>query len=192
MADRHPPSLVMTFNSDKPSLQDHPVPDIRILSARAIIVPFQPSDASEVFSCISLEITRFMSWEPPSTAADFAEIWRAWLPAIEERSELHLVARDRANGRFLGIVGLHAMKSGKPELGIWLRSEVHGNGFGREFVGAVAAWASQNVPVEYFEYPVAEENLPSRRIAEALGGHIAERRENPKYRSVVYHIPPII
>jgi hypothetical protein len=62
----------MTFNSDKPSLQDHPVPDIRILSARAIIVPFQPRDASEVFSCISLEITRFMSWEPPSTAADFA------------------------------------------------------------------------------------------------------------------------
>jgi RimJ/RimL family protein N-acetyltransferase len=63
-------------------------------------------------------------------------------------------------------------------------------GLGRELIGAVRAWATRNFPIEYFEYPVAEENLASRRIAEAYGGQIIGRRENPKYRSVVYKIPP--
>jgi RimJ/RimL family protein N-acetyltransferase len=167
------------------------MPEIEILSARTVIRPFLPYDAPDVFACISPEITRFMTWEPPPTLADFAKIWQTWLPSIEDRSNLHLVARHRKDGHCLGIVGLHALQSGTPELGIWLRHDVHGMGFGREVIGAVAAWASKYIPVDHFEYPVAEENFASRRIAEAFGGRIMERRTNPKYRSVVYHIPPI-
>ncbi|WP_092588270.1 GNAT family N-acetyltransferase [Rhizobium mongolense] len=165
--------------------------DIEISSARTIARPFTPHDAAEVLSCISGEITRFMAWEPPASMADFAEVWRDWLPAIEERSDLHLVARDKSEGHCLGIVGLHALKSGTPELGIWLRYDAHGMGLGRELIGAAIAWASKNVRIEYFEYPVAEENIACRQIAEAYGGQIMERRINPKYRSVVYHIPSV-
>ncbi|MEF0944302.1 GNAT family N-acetyltransferase [Rhizobium sp. BR 362] len=150
-----------------------------------------PKDAVEVFSCISPKVTRFMAWDPPASLADFADVWRTWLPAIESSSDFHLVIREKRDGRCLGLVGLHAVQSGTPELGIWLRYDVHGMGFGSEVVGAVAAWASQNVAVEYFEYPVAEDNIASRRIAEAYGGQIAETRTNSKYRSVVYRIPPL-
>ncbi len=111
-----------------------------------------------------------MAWEPPASLADFAEVWQTWLPAIENRSDLHLVARAKSDGRCLGIIGLHALQSGTPELGIWLRYDVHGMGLGRELIGAVAAWASENAAIEYFEYPVAEDNIASRRIAEAYGG----------------------
>ncbi|RWM07974.1 GNAT family N-acetyltransferase [Mesorhizobium sp.] len=164
---------------------------IEISSARTLVRPFEPGDAPEVFACISPEITRFMAWEPPPSLEDFEEVWRTWIPSIEDRSDLHLVARARKDGRCLGIVGVHAVRSGKPELGIWLRRDVHGLGYGRELIGSVAAWASKHLRVEYFEYPVAEENDASRRIAEAIGGRIAERRTNPKYHSVVYHIPPV-
>jgi RimJ/RimL family protein N-acetyltransferase len=99
-------------------------------------------------------------------------------------------ARHRDGHRCLGVVGLHAMQSGTPELGIWIRYDDHGKGLGRELIGAVATWASKNVPIKYFEYPVAEENVASRRIAEGYGGRIMEWRTSPKYRSVVYHIPP--
>ena len=64
-------------------------------------------------------------------------------------------------------------------------------GLGCELIGAVTVWASENAAIEYFEYPVAEDNIASRRIAEAYRGSIAEQRINPKYRSVVYRIPPI-
>jgi RimJ/RimL family protein N-acetyltransferase len=74
-------------------------------------------------------------------------------------------------------------------LGIWIREDRHREGIGREAVGLVAGWASSVLGIERFTYPVAEENYPSRRIAESLGGVVAERRETPKYKSVVYQIP---
>lgn len=74
-------------------------------------------------------------------------------------------------------------------MGIWLREDIHGRGLGREAIAAVAAWATANLHPSHFEYPVAEENMASRRIAESLGGSITKRRSNPKYTSVVYRIP---
>jgi hypothetical protein len=50
-------------------------------------------------------------------------------------------------------------------------------------------WPSLALGIESFTYPVADENYPSRRIAESLGGVIVERRETPKYMSVIYRIP---
>jgi RimJ/RimL family protein N-acetyltransferase len=163
---------------------------IEISTDRTVIRPFTAKDAGEVFACISPEITRFMAWEPPPTEDAFAEVWRTWLSSIEEKSELHLVPRHRDDGRCLGIIGVHALHSETPELGIWLRHDVHGLRLGRELIGAVARWVSETFPVKYFEYPVAEENIASRRIAEAYGGQVKEHRRNPKYSSVVYHITP--
>jgi RimJ/RimL family protein N-acetyltransferase len=158
-------------------------------SERISLKPFTAADADEIFACITPEITRFMSWEPPTSPAAFAQIWQSWLPSIVGGSDLHFVVRSSIDGRCLGIVGLHAAHTKCPELGIWITEDVHGQGFGREAVAAVAAWASEKFNPNYFEYPVAEENVASRRIAESLGGSIAERRMNPKYTSVVYHIP---
>ncbi len=164
--------------------------DIEVSTARTTIRPFTPEDASEVFACISPEITRFMAWEPPPTEAAFADVWRTWLPAIEEKSELHFVARHRDDGRFLGIVGVHALQSETPELGIWLCRDIHRLRLGHELIGAVVRWVSEAFAVKYFQYPVAEDNIASRRIAEAYGGQVKERRIDPKYSYVVYHIPP--
>lgn len=111
--------------------------------------------------------------------------------SIEASSELYFVARARADGKCLGIVGVHAVRTETPELGIWLRHDVHRQGLGRELIGAVLKYVCGCRIIKYFEYPVAEENIASRRIAEAYGGKVEGTRINPKYRSVVYHIPPI-
>ncbi|WP_246688913.1 GNAT family N-acetyltransferase [Mesorhizobium sp. WSM4310] len=108
---------------------------------------------------------------------------------ILDGSDLHFVVRSLADDRCLGLVGLHAAKTACPEIGIWIREDVHGNGIGREAVAAVVAWASEELDPDGFEYPVAEENMASRRIAESLGGSIVETRSNPKYTSVVYRLP---
>lgn len=166
--------------------------ELQISTQRTTIRRFIPEDAADIFACITPAITRFMAWEPPATLPAFAEVWRAWPEAMEDGTEFHFVARYCDDGRFLGIVGVHAALSGTPELGIWLRGDAHGRGLGRELIGAVIGWARETIPVRYFEYPVAKENIASRRIAEAYGGQIREYRSNPKYRSVVYHIPPTL
>ncbi len=165
---------------------------IEITTLRTVARPFSREDARDVFACISPAITRFMAWEPPATEADFAEVWKPWLRLQDEGSELYLVVRERGSGQCLGLVGVHALKSDTPELGIWLRHDIQRNGLGRELIGAVGRWVSQAVPIRYLQYPVAEDNIASRRIAEAYGGEVRDYRSNPKYRSVVYHIPPLL
>ncbi|WP_421916949.1 GNAT family N-acetyltransferase [Mesorhizobium sp.] len=162
---------------------------VSIKSARSVMRLFTAADADEVLACITPAITRWMSWEVPSSAEAFAQVWLTWLPSIDDGTDLHFVVRCLADGRCLGLVGLHRARTEAPELGIWIREDVHGQGFGREAVAAVAAWASENLQPSHFEYPVAVENAASRRIAERLGGSVVARRSNAKYVSVVYRIP---
>ena len=164
---------------------------IRILSQRLSIEPFCEQDAVESFSCISPSLTRYMSWEPPASLEEYAQVWGRWLPAIADGSDIVFTVRERVGARFTGLVGLHHTGSETPELGIWIREDKHGLGFGGEAVQAVVQWASQWVVAKYFIYPVAMQNRASRGIAEALGGMVIERRMAEKYDSVVYRIPAV-
>lgn len=79
--------------------------------------------------------------------------------------------------------------SASPELGLWLKESVHGQGFGREVVAALVEWGHVTLGKESFLYPVAVQNIASRRIAENLRGEIIGHLKKPKYESVVYKIP---
>lgn len=129
-----------------------------------------------------------MSWEPPASLEEYAQVWRQWLPAIADGSDIVFTIRELVNARFNGLVGLHHTGSETPELGIWIREDKHGLGFGGEAVQSVVQWAGQRVAAKHVIYPIATQNLSSRRIAQALGGVIIERRTSEKYDSVVYQI----
>ena len=160
---------------------------IVIQSLRLQLTQFQITDAEEVFACITPSIARFMRWEPPS--------WSEYLARCEERSRapdlntFSFVIRRRDSNECLGMTAVEACHTESPELGLWMKESAHGQGFGREVVAAVAAWAHKTLGKESFIYPVAVQNTASRRIAEGLHGEIIENRTNPKYESVVYKIP---
>jgi RimJ/RimL family protein N-acetyltransferase len=163
--------------------------EIHIESERLSIRPFSADDADATFRCITPSLTRFMSWEPPADKAVFDRIWQGWLPTIADGTDFTFAIRQRVTGGFLGLAGLHSVRGSSAELGIWIREDCHAQGLGREAVRLVARWASLSLGIASFTYPVAEENYPSRRLAESLGGVIVDRRETPKYRSVIYRIP---
>jgi RimJ/RimL family protein N-acetyltransferase len=160
---------------------------IVIHSPRLQLSQFQMTDAEEVFACITPSITRFMRWEPPS--------WNEYLARCEERLQVvdaktfSFVIRRRDSKECLGMAGLEQCDTESPELGLWMKESAHGQGFGREVVAAVAAWAHQTLGKKSFIYPVAVQNTASRRIAEGFRGRIIENRANPKYEAVVYKIP---
>ena len=66
------------------------------------------------------------------------------------------------------------------ETGIWIKESAQGHGYGREAVAAVIKWASEKFRPSGFLYPVVDENTPSRRLAEALGGKIIGTRQRHK------------
>ncbi|MDR5835821.1 GNAT family N-acetyltransferase [Caballeronia sp. LZ034LL] len=153
-----------------------------------LLQPFSLADADEAYQCITPSLTRYMAWEPPESPDEFAKVWEAWIHAYANETDLVFAVREKHDRRFLGIVGLHDLQTSVPELGIWIREDCHGNGFGQEAMTCLYVWASAKFDRSSFSYPVAEDNHASRRIAESLGGVVADRRQTPKYRSVLYCI----
>ena len=166
-----------------------PLSDIHMQSTRLSLKPFSADDADAAFFCITPSLARFMSWEVPASRAAFDRTWQAWLPAMAAGEEFVFAVRQRTDGGFLGLTGLHRVTSDDPELGIWIREDRHRQGFGPEAVGMVAQWATQALGIASFLYPVAEANRPSRRLAESLGGIMVGRRTMPKFDAVIYRIP---
>src|SRR5579872_6122490 len=143
---------------------------IVIQSPRLQLSEFQITDAEEVFACITPSITKFMRWEPPS--------WNEYLARCEKRLEsadpnaFSFVIRQRDSKECLGMAGLEDCEVESPQLGLWMKESAHGQGYGREVVAAVAEWAHKTLDKESFIYPVAVQNIASRRIAERLNGEI--------------------
>jgi RimJ/RimL family protein N-acetyltransferase len=106
------------------------------------------------------------------------------------------VIRLKVTGDFLGMAGLHGIGP-TPTIGIWIKEAVHRFGYGREAVAAAIGWARGQIGANDFTYPVAALNLPSRRLAESLGGIVAGNREVRRqdgafFEEVVYRIPGIM
>jgi RimJ/RimL family protein N-acetyltransferase len=160
---------------------------IVIQSPRLRLSQFQMMDAPEVFACITPAIARFMPWEPPS--------WSEYVTRCERRAQapepntFSFVVRRLDNRECLGMASLEDADSVSPEVGLWLKESAHGQGFGREVVAALVQWGHATLGKGSFIYPVAIQNIASRRIAESLHGEIIGNRTNPKYDSVVYRIP---
>ncbi|MFK3797202.1 GNAT family N-acetyltransferase [Pseudomonas sp. NPDC088444] len=141
-----------------------------IRTSRLSIRPFCETDAVESYDSLTTLLTRNMSWEPPASREEYAQLWAQWLPAIADGSDIVFAIRQLDDASFLGLVGLHNVNDRTPELGIWIREDKHRRGFGKEAVGGLVQWASEHVAPSGFIYPVARENEPSRLIAEAFGG----------------------
>jgi RimJ/RimL family protein N-acetyltransferase len=164
---------------------------IEITTERLVVRPFSQTDANDAFGCITPTLTRYLSFDPAASEALFETIWRGWLPKIDAGVDFAFTIRDRETNEFLGLAGLHRTGDLEPELGIWIREDKHGHGYGLQAVQAVAQWAAETFKSSAFIYPVAKENAPSRKLAEALGGVVINERTAPKYDSVVYRIPAV-
>lgn len=158
-----------------------------IETRRLTLRRFTLTDADEVFAAITPEVTRWMSWDPEPREA-FAVRTEA-MAVADPQAGVSFVIRRRDTGACLGVAAAERLAEDLPELGIWLRIDAHGQGYGGETVEALLGWASAASGKLGFLWPVAVENTASRRIAERLGGEIIGAHTTRKYEAVVYRIP---
>ncbi len=78
-----------------------------------------------------------------------------------EPNTFSFVIRRCDSKECLGMAGLEECDAESPELGLWMKESAHGQGFGREVVAAVAAWAHKTLGKKSFMYPVAVQNPPA-------------------------------
>jgi RimJ/RimL family protein N-acetyltransferase len=165
-----------------------------ITSERLVLRAFTASDAVESFEEADATVARYMSWNPAASLEAFAPIWREWLANMAAGRELSLVIRLGSTEAFLGVLGLHPADGTLLETGLWIKRSAQGLGYGREAVAAATTWAARRFRPSGFLYPVVDENAPSRRLAEALGGEIIGVRQRRKpgdveRRLLLYRLP---
>ena len=165
-------------------------PDLRSIafsSRRLMLRAATLADAADIHAPVTPPLTRFMGWDPAPSLEAFTEVLREWLPKMAVGTDLMLVIRLLSTDEFLGMAGLHGIGSRGPEPGIWIKEAAHGRGYGREAIAALLRWAGPHLGATRFVYPVVEENGPSRRLAESLGGAIIAKRKLRKSSGVILH-----
>ena len=163
-------------------------------SQRLLLKSFTGDDAREAFLAATPTIARFMSWEPAPSLEAFERIWQSWIPRMRAGTDVSLAVRHKPSLEFLGTAGLHNTDAIEPEVGIWIKESRHGYGYGREAVAMILAFAANDLGKQAVMYPVVEQNGPSRRLAESLGGRIVGTRllrkaGSVEHPEVVYRIP---
>ena len=137
--------------------------------------PIDETYASGIFEEFTEKITRYMFPRPAENIEEVLGFISASVKGMEDCRELVFVILKKEGEEFLGCCGFHGKENPRtPELGIWLKKGAHGNKYGMEAINVIVHWAVKNVDFEYLRYPVDRANIPSRKIAESLGGIIYE------------------
>ncbi len=167
---------------------------VEIKSARLTLRPIREADAQFVFREFTKEVARFMTPEPAHAIESTLAFIRGAVADREAGKDLQLVIeRDQEP---LGLIGLHTRFTARfPEIGLWLKTSAHRNGFGLEAVRALKAWVDASIEYQHITYPVAAENRSSRRIPESFGAvveerYLSERTWAEPLNIVVYYIYP--
>ncbi len=86
-------------------------------------------------------------------------------------SLINVPSQKTETGQFSGVCAIHGKEPGvTAEFGIWLKKSSQGKKLGREAITRLVQWARANVVLSGLVYPVDRDNIPSRKIAESLGG----------------------
>lgn len=167
-----------------------------ICTERLSLRPLEEVVARDVFENFDLSVTRYMVPRPAEQIEGIFAFIERCNQTKDAGSELILSIHRREDGEFVGGCGLHLTATPTtPELGIWIKTAAHGNGFGKEAILGLMDWAENNLEVEYFLYPVDRQNVPSRRIPESLGAQIIAEKMlqtmgNDELDALVFAIPP--
>ena len=161
---------------------------------RLLLVPVSDKYAQNMFTELTDEITEYMFFYSPKAIEEEYEFIKNSREKMEQGIDFAVTILDRTSKEFLGGAGIHRINTSTPELGIWTKKSAHGKKIGRESVAGLKKWADENINYEYLIYPADKNNIPSRKIAESLGGKVASEgiKESPygkKLDEVVYHIP---
>lgn len=168
--------------------------NIKLESERLLLKPVSMEYAEDIFREFSEPVTYYMFPRPAKEISETIEFINASGEKRKAQTDLELVILNKQDNAFIGCIGAHRLQSDAPEFGIWVKQSAQGRGYGKESIGLLKDWAAENLSVDYIKYPVAEENIASRRIPEALGAAIGAQYAKTMltgrtWNIVEYHIP---
>lgn len=163
--------------------------DINIQTDRLNLIPVVTEYVNQMFEELTEEITKYLSFYPPKTLEEENNFIEKSRKDMEEDRAIILSVLDKVTGEYLGNVSLTETDTKTPEMGIWIKKSAHGKKIGQEATIGLRDWALKNLRFDYILYTMDVENIPSKKIAESLGGKFikTETRTFPSGKSHTDH-----
>jgi [ribosomal protein S5]-alanine N-acetyltransferase len=161
---------------------------VKILSQNLCLLPLSMKYKEEIFQEFTPEITTYMYPRPPKNISETEEFINQSIREMQEGSNLILVILKLDSQEFLGCTGIHNIYDKNIGIGIWLKKDAQGKGYGLETITALKRWADENLNYEYLLYDVDRENVPSRKIPETLGGKVFREYERTSLSGRILNI----
>ncbi len=159
------------MNKEQNKNESQPIPE-SIETEHLLLKTISLDYKEDIFKEFTPEITIYMKPKPSENLQEVIDFIESSMKSNSAGTNFQIVIIDKTTEEFVGCGGLHHIDSKTPELGIWIKLSAHGHGYGKEAMQALKKWADKNLDYEYIIYPVAEENIASRRIPESMGGKI--------------------
>ncbi len=146
--------------------------NVTITTSRLLLVSVSERYAKNIFDELTPEVTKYMFPAPAKTLDDTLQFITTSTTALKSGQSLNVTVLKKDTQEFLGGAGLNHVKSGAPELGIWIKRSAHGNRYGQEAILGLKQWADLHLQYDHLIYPVDKYNIASCKIAASLGGVI--------------------
>lgn len=132
---------------------------------RLLIQPFSNTYLEDYYKEFTDEITKYQypdRFPDMETANQFVSGFVADMER-GDMLELVILAHD---GEFLGSMEVFGLREEAPEVGLWLKKNAQGAGYGYEALKAVIEYLNETKKYPYYIYEVDVRNTPSIRLAE--------------------------
>jgi polyribonucleotide nucleotidyltransferase len=164
--------------------------NIELETERLTLRPIQESDAEDIFENYDFETSQFVGVDR-GEMKDTQIFVKKSIQKLINGTCLTLVIRN--SNEFYGLISLSKINSDSPEIGIWLKKEMHSQGFGSEALTALFDWTKKNVRFSKIIWKAREDNVKSRKLVEKIGGQFVSnikftRQDGKITDSVLYHI----
>lgn len=139
-------------------------------SDRLLLVYPEECYAKETLQHLNKEVTKYMNPKAQESLEECLSFIRFAKDAIKKGTDYNYMILDKHTREFYGCCGVGRLKEKEPELGIWIKTDAHHHGYGKEAVQCMVEYFRKAEEYEGFLYPVDHRNIASRRIPESLGG----------------------
>lgn len=165
-----------------------------LFAEHVTLKPVSSAYETELFRELTAEVARYLVFQPTGDIDDTRDFIARSRMEMDQGTAIKMVILDRVSGAFLGYINLRSVDTREPGVGIWIAKPHQGKGVGKQALRAMMTWADQNLSYDFLRYPVAAENIPSRRLAESLGGVVAgtgtfRNTNGEELEEVEYRIP---
>ncbi|MBD2294503.1 GNAT family N-acetyltransferase [Anabaena sphaerica FACHB-251] len=161
---------------------------LAIFTNRLLLQPISLKYKEDIFKEFTAEIATYLYAAPPREIEGTEFFIKQSLQEMEKGENITVVVLKKDSQEFLGCSGIYKVNSKYPQTGIWLKKSAFGQGYGTEVIQALKEWADANLDYEYLRYPVDQENIPSRRIAEKLGGQMFSKYKHTNLSHKVLNV----